>query len=77
MATTVAAATQKYAMTSTPRLQFRVTDDSSPVPLPEIPVKLRCNICSGLARGAVRLPCCEQAICETCGTLPKLSTDDL
>ncbi|KAF8534728.1 hypothetical protein BDD12DRAFT_895239 [Trichophaea hybrida] len=38
----------------------------NPVPLPEIPVKLRCNICSGLARGAVRLPCCEQAICETC-----------
>jgi hypothetical protein len=32
-------------------------------------VKLRCNICSNLARGAVRLPCCEQAICESCKTL--------
>ncbi|PUU84043.1 hypothetical protein B9Z19DRAFT_896450, partial [Tuber borchii] len=39
---------------------------SSAIPLPEIPVKLRCTICSELARGASRLPCCEQSICESC-----------
>ncbi|KAI5840013.1 hypothetical protein DFP73DRAFT_194872 [Morchella snyderi] len=38
----------------------------SSIPLPEIPVKLRCTICSELARGASRLPCCEQSICENC-----------
>ncbi|RPB02141.1 hypothetical protein L873DRAFT_489489 [Choiromyces venosus 120613-1] len=38
----------------------------SAIPLPEIPVKLRCTICSELARGASRLPCCEQSICESC-----------
>jgi hypothetical protein len=32
----------------------------------EIPIKLRCAICSKLAVNAFRLPCCEQAICETC-----------
>ncbi|RFU30747.1 hypothetical protein B7463_g5591, partial [Scytalidium lignicola] len=37
----------------------------------EIPIKLRCAICSRLAVNAFRLPCCEQAICETCqSTLP-------
>ncbi|KAH8805689.1 hypothetical protein F5884DRAFT_800247 [Xylogone sp. PMI_703] len=37
----------------------------------EIPIKLRCAICSKLAVNAFRLPCCEQAICETCqSTLP-------
>ncbi|KAI5779761.1 hypothetical protein EDC01DRAFT_293957 [Geopyxis carbonaria] len=40
--------------------------DQSSIPLPEIPVRLRCTICQGLLRGAVRLPCCEQAICENC-----------
>ncbi|TVY39289.1 hypothetical protein LSUB1_G004733 [Lachnellula subtilissima] len=37
----------------------------------EIPIKLRCAICSRLAVNAFRLPCCEQAICESCqSTLP-------
>ncbi|KAB8291550.1 hypothetical protein EYC80_006351 [Monilinia laxa] len=37
----------------------------------EIPIKLRCAICSRLAVNAFRLPCCDQAICETChSTLP-------
>lgn len=34
----------------------------------DIPIKLRCAICSKLAVNAFRLPCCEQAICETCKT---------
>ncbi|KAI5780188.1 hypothetical protein DFH27DRAFT_363111 [Peziza echinospora] len=42
------------------------SDITSPIPLPEIPVKLRCTICSDLARGAVKLPCCEQSICGSC-----------
>ncbi|KAJ6444730.1 pre-mRNA-splicing factor 38B [Purpureocillium lavendulum] len=38
----------------------------------DIPIKLRCAICSKLAVNAFRLPCCEQAICETCqGSLPQ------
>ncbi|KAH6669049.1 hypothetical protein B0J14DRAFT_547380 [Halenospora varia] len=37
----------------------------------EIPIKLRCAICSRLAVNAFRLPCCDQAICESCqSTLP-------
>ena len=32
----------------------------------DIPIKLRCAICSKLAVNAFRLPCCEQAICESC-----------
>ncbi|KAJ3525360.1 hypothetical protein NM208_g11673 [Fusarium decemcellulare] len=32
----------------------------------DIPIKLRCAICSKLAVNAYRLPCCEQAICESC-----------
>ncbi|KAG5968548.1 hypothetical protein E4U58_001825 [Claviceps cyperi] len=32
----------------------------------DIPIKLRCAICSKLAINAFRLPCCEQAICEYC-----------
>ncbi|KAG9237151.1 hypothetical protein BJ875DRAFT_533101 [Amylocarpus encephaloides] len=32
----------------------------------EIPIKLRCAICSKLAVNAFRLPCCDQIICETC-----------
>ncbi|KFY92618.1 hypothetical protein V500_04115, partial [Pseudogymnoascus sp. VKM F-4518 (FW-2643)] len=32
----------------------------------DIPIKLRCAICSKLAMNAFRLPCCEQAICEDC-----------
>ncbi|KAL7270387.1 hypothetical protein RUND412_006908 [Rhizina undulata] len=46
--------------------QEQMANASNSIPLPEIPVKLRCTICSELARGAVRLPCCEQSICETC-----------
>ncbi|OHE95646.1 pre-mRNA-splicing factor 38B [Colletotrichum orchidophilum] len=32
----------------------------------DIPIKLRCASCSKPAVNAFRLPCCEQAICETC-----------
>ncbi|KAF8455339.1 hypothetical protein BGX38DRAFT_187914 [Terfezia claveryi] len=42
------------------------TDAISSIPLPEIPVKLRCTICNDLARRAVKLPCCEQSICGNC-----------
>lgn len=37
----------------------------------DIPIKLRCAICSKLAVNAFRLPCCEQAICESCETCSK------
>ncbi|KAL2188964.1 hypothetical protein L209DRAFT_680652 [Thermothelomyces heterothallicus CBS 203.75] len=41
------------------------------LPQDDIPAKLRCAICSKLAINAFRLPCCEQAICESCqSTLP-------
>jgi hypothetical protein len=36
------------------------------LPQDDIPAKLRCAICSKLALNAFRLPCCEQAICESC-----------
>jgi hypothetical protein len=43
----------------------------SSLPQEDIPAKLRCAICSKLAVNAFRLPCCEQAICESCqSTLP-------
>ncbi|KAL1836625.1 hypothetical protein VTJ49DRAFT_4859 [Mycothermus thermophilus] len=43
----------------------------SSLPQEDIPAKLRCAICSKLAVNAFRLPCCEQAICESCqATLP-------
>ncbi|OCK76501.1 hypothetical protein K432DRAFT_306203, partial [Lepidopterella palustris CBS 459.81] len=32
----------------------------------DIPVKLRCAICSKLVVNAFRLPCCDQSICEAC-----------
>ena len=32
----------------------------------EVPIKLRCAICSKLAVNTYKLPCCEQAICEKC-----------
>ena len=32
----------------------------------DVPVKLRCATCSQIALNALRLPCCEQNICETC-----------
>lgn len=35
----------------------------------DIPHKLRCANCSKLAINAFRLPCCEQAICESCTPL--------
>ncbi|EEA27377.1 hypothetical protein TMatcc_004336 [Talaromyces marneffei ATCC 18224] len=34
----------------------------------DIPFKLRCAICNNLAINAFRLPCCDQAICESCQT---------
>lgn len=37
----------------------------------EIPFKLRCAICNKLAVNAFRLPCCDQAICENCMSLPQ------
>lgn len=39
----------------------------------EIPFKLRCAICNKLAVNAFRLPCCDQAICESCGHFPEPS----
>ncbi|KAK6501694.1 hypothetical protein TWF481_009520 [Arthrobotrys musiformis] len=39
---------------------------SLPIPLEEIPVRLRCSMCNDLARDAYRLPCCEQSICGSC-----------
>lgn len=38
----------------------------STLPQGEIPFKLRCAICNNLAVNAFRLPCCDQAVCETC-----------
>ncbi|OJD10054.1 hypothetical protein AJ78_08779 [Emergomyces pasteurianus Ep9510] len=35
----------------------------------EIPFKLRCAICNKLAINAFRLPCCDQAVCESCQAL--------
>lgn len=49
-------------MALTPRPSSLAHDD--------IPIKLRCAICSKLAVNAYRLPCCEQAICENCELLP-------
>ncbi|KAF3906356.1 hypothetical protein ABW20_dc0104137 [Dactylellina cionopaga] len=41
------------------------------IPLEEIPLRLRCSMCSNLAQDAYRLPCCEQSICGNCqSTLP-------
>lgn len=42
--------------------------DTHPSSLPqdEVPIKLRCAICSKLAVNAFRTPCCEQMICENC-----------
>lgn len=39
---------------------------SSSLPQDEVPIKLRCAICSKLAVNAFRTPCCEQMICENC-----------
>ncbi|KAF2426585.1 hypothetical protein EJ08DRAFT_681196 [Tothia fuscella] len=37
----------------------------------DIPIKFRCAICGRLALNAVRLPCCDQNICDKCqSTLP-------
>lgn len=47
-------------------VQASITDISSSFTQDEIPIKLRCAICSRLAVNAFRLPCCDQAICETC-----------
>ncbi|KAL1866195.1 hypothetical protein Daus18300_006859 [Diaporthe australafricana] len=38
----------------------------SSLPQDEVPIKLRCAICSKLAVNAFRTPCCEQMICENC-----------
>lgn len=50
-----------------------LTLDSSLAP-DDVPMKLRCAVCSKLAINAFRLPCCEQSICENCRfyTLRKL-----
>lgn len=39
---------------------------TSSLPQDEVPIKLRCAICSKLAVNAFRTPCCEQMICENC-----------
>ncbi|RAK96749.1 uncharacterized protein BO80DRAFT_215611 [Aspergillus ibericus CBS 121593] len=41
-------------------------DIASSLTQDDIPFKLRCAICNKLAVNAFRLPCCDQAICETC-----------
>ncbi|EAS34473.3 uncharacterized protein CIMG_05497 [Coccidioides immitis RS] len=47
-------------------------DIASSLTQDEIPFKLRCAICNKLALNAFRLPCCDQAICESCqGSLPE------
>ncbi|ROW14373.1 hypothetical protein VPNG_03893 [Cytospora leucostoma] len=38
----------------------------SSLPQDEVPIKLRCAICSKLAVNAFRTPCCEQMVCENC-----------
>ncbi|KAF9891646.1 hypothetical protein FE257_003658 [Aspergillus nanangensis] len=43
-------------------------DIASSLAQDEIPFKLRCATCNNLAVNAFRLPCCDQAICETCQT---------
>lgn len=49
---------------------LKLTVSSSLAP-DDIPHKLRCANCSKLAVNAFRLPCCEQAICESCmGSTP-------
>lgn len=42
------------------------SQSSSSLSQDDIPIKLRCAICSRLAVNAFRLPCCDQAICGTC-----------
>ncbi|MCJ1473185.1 hypothetical protein MMC13_001836 [Lambiella insularis] len=39
---------------------------ASSLTMEEIPMKLRCSVCSLLAVGAVRMPCCDQNLCESC-----------
>lgn len=42
---------------------------TSSLPQDEVPIKLRCAICSKLAVNAFRTPCCEQMVCENCESL--------
>jgi hypothetical protein len=44
----------------------RIADGFSSLTQDDIPFKLRCAICNNLAINAFRLPCCDQAICESC-----------
>lgn len=58
-----------HKVCSPPRSALRDAEaDNHPSSLPqdEVPIKLRCAICSKLAVNAFRTPCCEQMICENC-----------
>ncbi|KAK7736251.1 hypothetical protein SLS53_007086 [Cytospora paraplurivora] len=46
----------------------------SSLPQDEVPIKLRCAICSKLAVNAFRTPCCEQMVCENSGKLALRTT---
>jgi hypothetical protein len=50
----------------TGRSRTKWTDWPSSLAQDDIPFKLRCAICNKLATNAFRLPCCDQAICESC-----------
>lgn len=70
------AALIRYALLQDRFHSSSLTGDSSLTP-DDIPHKLRCANCSKLAVNAFRLPCCEQAICESCEYLePSLTRDD-
>lgn len=49
-----------------PSYDAEADNHPSSLPQDEVPIKLRCAICSKLAVNAFRTPCCEQMICENC-----------
>lgn len=66
MSATTAAQTELIRLVDSKALDWALrTDLQSSLSQDEIPIKLRCAICSRLAVNAFRLPCCEQAICES------------
>lgn len=52
-----------YHPALTPHSSLRIED---------APTKLRCATCNKLATNAVKLPCCDQSICERCMSLASL-----
>ena len=69
-AAAAAAATAEIAAYVPARPSLHPVSDAdscdSSLTMEEIPVKLRCAICNLLAVNALRTPCCDQNICETC-----------